>query len=246
MLLKACVNGARSPAEHPALPVTPEALARDAAGVAAAGVAAVHLHVKDAAGVDTLDGAALAVVLAAVRAAAASLPIGVTTGAWAAADPDERVALIRRWPVLPDFASVNWHEKGADSVAGALLDRGVGVEAGLWHGDAVDAWLRSPHRDSCCRLLLELPDGLDERATADEADALLSAVAVGAGGRVPVLLHGEGSSCWPALRYAAGRRLATRIGLEDTLELPDGSPAPDNLALVGAALDLLRAAPPVR
>ena len=84
VFLKACLNGARSPAEHPALPVTPEALARDAAAVAAAGAAAVHLHVKDAGGTDTLDGAALAVVLTAVREAAPGLPIGVTTGAWAA------------------------------------------------------------------------------------------------------------------------------------------------------------------
>lgn len=38
--------------------------------------------------------------------------------------------------MLPDFASVNWHEDGADEVAAALLEIGVGVEAGLWHVDA--------------------------------------------------------------------------------------------------------------
>ena len=53
---------------------------------------------------------------------------------------------------------------------------------------------------------------------------------------VPVLLHGEGSSCWPALRHARSLGLATRVGLEDVLVLPDGSPAPDNSALVIAAL----------
>lgn len=82
MFLKACLNGARSLAEHPALPVTPQALAHNAAAVAAAGVGSVHLHVKDAEGADTLDGAALAVVLTAVRETAPGLPIGVTTGAW--------------------------------------------------------------------------------------------------------------------------------------------------------------------
>jgi uncharacterized protein (DUF849 family) len=61
------------------------------------------------------------------------------------------------------------------------------------------------------------------------------------GDQIQVLLHGEGTSCWPALRYAAAQGLATRIGLEDTLELPDGSPAPNNLGLVRAALDIIRA-----
>ncbi|MGN6634958.1 MAG: 3-keto-5-aminohexanoate cleavage protein [Oryzihumus sp.] len=31
------------------------------------------------------------------------------------------------------------------------------------------------------------------------------------------------------------RGLDTRVGLEDTLRLPDGTPAPDNAALVAAA-----------
>lgn len=237
MLLKACVNGARRPAEHPALPVTPAALARDVVRVVTAGAAAVHLHVKDSDGADTLGAAELAAVLLDVRAAAPGVPIGVTTGAWAAPQPGRRVAAIRSWTALPDFASVNWHEAGADHVAAALLDRGVGVEAGLWHTGAVTAWLASPHRDGCCRVLIELPDGLDPAGTRAEADRLLAQV--GAAGGLPVLLHGEGTSCWPALRHAGALGLDTRIGLEDTLMLPDGSAAPDNAALVSAGLAIL-------
>jgi uncharacterized protein (DUF849 family) len=51
-------------------------------------------------------------------------------------------------------------------------------------------------------------------------------------------LHGEGPSTWPVLRAAVRRRLDTRIGLEDTLELPDGSPAADNAQLVAEAVAL--------
>ncbi|WP_181791756.1 3-keto-5-aminohexanoate cleavage protein, partial [Streptomyces phytophilus] len=43
---------------------------------------------------------------------------------------------------------------------------------------------------------------------------------------------------WPVLRLAAGLGMAARIGLEDTLVLPDGSPAPGNAALVAAAAAL--------
>jgi uncharacterized protein (DUF849 family) len=228
-LLKACLNGARRPAEHPALPVTPDELARDAAAAAGAGAGAVHLHVKDADGADTLNAAALADVLVAVRAAVPGLPVGVTTGAWAAPDPADRVAAVRSWSVLPDFASVNWHEAGAEQVADALLDRGVHVEAGIWHGRAADAWSRSPYRDACLRVLVELPDRVYDEA---RAERLVGRVA----GGVPVLLHGEGASAWPAVRTAARLGLATRIGLEDVLTLPDGTPAPDNASLVRAAV----------
>ena len=238
-LLQACLNGNRAAAEHPALPLAPAELAADAVRVRAAGAGAVHVHVKDAGGADTLDGELLAQVLAAVRAAAPGLAVGVTTGAWSAPDPARRVAAVRGWTALPDVASVNWHEPGAEQVAAVLLERGVGIEAGLWHADAVRTWLASPLRSRCLRVLLELPDGLDARETAEQADRLLGLLA--GGSEAPVLLHGEGSSAWPALRHAAARGLATRIGLEDVLTLPDGSPAPDNAALVAAARALVRA-----
>ncbi|RBY75609.1 hypothetical protein DQ239_16130 [Blastococcus sp. TF02-09] len=235
MLLQACPNGARRPGDHPALPVTPAAVARDAVSLVAAGAGALHVHPKDAAGADSLHAADVAAVVSAVRAAVPGVPVGVTTGAWVLPDTDARVAAVRAWTDLPDFASVNWHEDGADDVAAALLDRGVQVEAGLWHLEGVAAWQASPHRDRCLRVLLELPDGLDEAGAQAEAERLLAAVA----GGPPVLLHGEGTSCWAALRLALRRGLDTRIGLEDVLHLPDGSPARDNAALVRAATAVL-------
>jgi uncharacterized protein (DUF849 family) len=227
------------PGEHPALPVTAAELARDVAAAVGAGAGAVHLHVKDDRGADTLDAEPLGEVLVAVRAAAPRRPIGVTTGAWALPDPKARVAAIKAWHVVPDFASVNWHEDGADQAAQALLELGVGVEAGLWHEDAVAAWNRSPFRARCLRVLLELPDGLDQTGTLRIADQLLAAVRAGPDEAVPVLLHGEGSSTWPALRYAAELGLPTRIGLEDTLVMPDGSVAADNAALVRRAIEII-------
>ena len=176
VLIKACVNGPRGREAHPALPVTAEDLATDVLAVAAAGADAVHLHVKDSTGADTLDAEPVAEVLNAVRRVAPGMPLGVTTGAWALPNPEDRVAAVRSWTVLPDFASVNWHETGAEQVAAALLERGIGVEAGLWHDKALNAWQVSPLRDDCLRVLLELPDGLDEPGTVQTADRMLAAV----------------------------------------------------------------------
>jgi uncharacterized protein (DUF849 family) len=236
VLLQACLNGSRQRGEHAALPLTPAEIAPDAA---VAGVDAVHVHPKDDDGTDTLAAERVAAVVSAVRTAVPGLPVGVTTGAWALPDRDERVAAVRSWTVLPDFASVNWHEDGAEQVAAALLDCGVGVEAGLWQADAVDAWSVSSLRDRCLRVLVELPYGLNEAEVESLADDLLRRL----GDRTPVLMHGEGSSCWPGLRSAVRRGLSTRIGLEDVLELPDGTPASDNAALVRAARTILRGRP---
>jgi uncharacterized protein (DUF849 family) len=183
VLLQACLNGARRPAEHPALPTTPVKLARDVAAVVAAGAQSVHLHVKDSDGNDTMRATELAEVLAAVQATAGRVPVGITTGAWAEPDPAARVAAVESWTALPDFASVDWHEDGADQVAAALLAREVGVEAGLWHADGAAAWLASPHRDRCLRVLIELPDGLDDDGTVAAADELLAVVSPVSGER---------------------------------------------------------------
>ncbi len=235
MFLKCCVNGARERPEHPALPVTPTEVADDVARVLAAGADAVHVHPKDADGRDTLDPEAVAQVVTGTRALSPTVSLGTTTGAWIDPDPRRRVAAIAAWTVRPDFASVNWHEAGSEDVARALLDRGVGVEAGLWHVEAARAWLASPLREACLRVLVELADGLDEDATALEADRILEVLRDVPGEPVPILLHGQGSSAWPALRRAAELGLQARIGLEDVLTLPDGTPARDNAALVAAA-----------
>ncbi len=236
-MVQACLNGARMPSAHPRLPVTAADLAAAASAVLAVGATSVHIHVKDARGRDTLTAGPLDAALGAIRAAAPGLPIGVTTGAWAQPRADARVALVESWRELPDFASVNWHEDGAERVARTLLARGVAVEAGLWSPQDVTAWLRSGVRNDTLRVLLELP-GREESVTHRLADFLLAQLDE-AGAAPPVLLHGEDASAWPALRHAGRGGLGIRIGLEDTLALPDGTTAPDNAALVAAALTML-------
>jgi uncharacterized protein (DUF849 family) len=236
--LKACLNGPREPSEHPALPVTPAAIAADAAAAVAAGAGALHIHPKDAAGRDTLEPAVVAAVLEAVRAAVPDVPVGLTTGAQAAPGPAERIGLVRGWAVRPDFVSVNWHEPGSPELAEVLLDMRIGVEPGLWQPAAVAAWRAWPQRGQCVRVLLEITEDLPPDEAAGAALALMTALGPDTGA-IPVLLHGEGTSAWPVFAVAVREGLQARMGLEDSLVLPDGSPARGNADLVTAARALL-------
>ncbi|WP_185832697.1 3-keto-5-aminohexanoate cleavage protein [Streptomyces sp. WAC 04229] len=234
-MVQLCANGGREAADGAAVPLSPEALADSVAAAVAAGATDVHVHPKTPCGRDTLSPRVLAATLEAVRARVpAPVPVGVTTGAWAEPDPADRVARIRSWTVLPDHASVNWHEPGAEETAAALLERGVGVEAGIWSGtDGAARFLRSPLGPRVLRVLAEVTDTGPATAR-DTARALLSTLGT-AHGR-PVLLHGEDAGTWPVLRLAGHLGLPTRIGLEDTLLLPDGSRAASNAELVRAGL----------
>ncbi|MGX9787975.1 3-keto-5-aminohexanoate cleavage protein [Mycobacterium sp. MMS18-G62] len=232
--LKACINGARTPEAHPKLPVTPEQLAAEALAAHGAGAKAVHMHPKTADGVDSLLPQHVDAAVSAVRHAAPGLPLGVTTGFWALSDAEARLRAVDGWTVLPDFASVNWHEPGSEELARLLLSKGIGVECGIFHTEAAESWAASEIAQHCMRVMIEL-SGDGDIATADD---LLSQVLT-AGSPAPVLLHGLDESCWPLLQHAGTRGVQTRIGLEDTLRLPDGSTAPDNAALVSAAVQLL-------
>jgi uncharacterized protein (DUF849 family) len=61
--------------------------------------------------------------------------------------------------------------------------------------------------------------------------------------RKPVLMHGVDATVWPLVDVAFAHGWSTRIGLEDGRQLPDGSLAPSNAALVAAALERRAAAP---
>jgi uncharacterized protein (DUF849 family) len=214
--------------------MTPHACAADAVRSFARGVSAVHVHPRDAAGRESLDPEAVAATVAAIRAACPELPVGVSTREPIEPDLARRLEAIRGWTVRPDFASVNVHESGAEAVAEALHEQGIGVEAGIWTAEAARAWRawRVPAR----RVLLEC---MEESAEAALANARAMLEVIGPSGMADrPLLHGEGPATWAVLREAVALGLDTRIGLEDTLVLPDGTPAPDNAAMVAAAVAL--------
>jgi uncharacterized protein (DUF849 family) len=237
MLLKAALNGARTRADHPAIPLTPGEQAREATAAVAAGAGALHVHVRDADGQESLAADDVARTLDAIRAACPGVPIGVSTGAWIEPQARRRLVLIRRWTVRPDFASVNLHEAGATEVIQVLLDAGIGVEAGLWSAPGVRTLMESGLAGRCLRILIEPAEAPGEaRANLERIERAL------AGLDRPRLLHGLDASAWDLLMLAIRRRYDARTGFEDTLALPDGSRAENNAALVAAARQIVAAA----
>ncbi|WP_309102563.1 3-keto-5-aminohexanoate cleavage protein [Microbacterium sp.] len=235
MRLQACLNGARGRFEHGRLAIMVDAvLAEEAIGAVSAGARSLHVHPKDDRGADSLRPRDVGTWVSALRDLCPGVPVGVTTGEWGAPDAATRSEWVAEWLVLPDFASVNWHEEGAEEVAHLLLAHGVDVEAGLWNAQAARRFASSPSRGACFRILVELPDV--DRDEVGRAAFELIAVASEAAPQAAILLHGEERSAWPALDLAIDLGLETRIGLEDTLVLPDGSRASGNPALVTAAL----------
>jgi uncharacterized protein (DUF849 family) len=241
MLVKACLNGGTTRDEHPAVPLRPEELAVDALAAVRAGAGAIHIHPRDASGAEVLDVAAVLAAVGAVQASIPGVPVGVTTGLWAAGgDPATRLELVSDWtgPDRPDFASVNWSEPGAAELAELLDELGIAVEAGVWTVADADALAEAgfgPGRQ-LLRILIEPQD-----RSPDGAVALAAAVEAALdrhGFTAPRLHHGYGIATWHVLRAAVALGRDIRVGLEDTVVLADGSPAAGNAELVAAAVEL--------
>ena len=230
-LLKACLNGARTRADHPGVPITPDDLARDAKAAVAAGAQALHIHPRDSGGKQTMGPLQVSAAIAAVRAASPNTPVGVTTIATIEPDPKRRLAKVRKWKERPDFVSVNWSEEGAPAIATACVEEGIGIEAGIWTADDARRFVDFGFAPHCLRALVEPFDqrSADALATAEAIVDILRATGL------PLVVHGHERTTWPVLRWAVAHGHGIRVGLEDSLELEGGRRAKDNAELIAAA-----------
>ncbi|MGH9929493.1 MAG: 3-keto-5-aminohexanoate cleavage protein [Pyrinomonadaceae bacterium] len=243
VLIKAAINGGRSRTEHEAIPVTPDEQAAAVVECAAVGANVIHLHIRSTSGDpserESLQAADVARTLLAVRFASPKAQIGVSTGAWILPDVVARFEAVKVWEVLPDFVSVNFSEDGAVELAGLLLSRRVDVEAGLCDAATAEVFLKSGLATRCIRALIEPQEQELESAlqTVNAIERVLRSGAV----ELPLLLHGTEATVWPMMDEAIARGYDVRVGLEDTLVLPDGRMARDNAELVMEAMRRVRA-----
>jgi uncharacterized protein (DUF849 family) len=237
-VLQAALNGDR---EHPAAPRTPSELAAEARAALDAGARSFHLHPYNETGRQTLAARPCAAALRAVRAACPGVPISLSTSAAIEPDPARRDALVAAWTELPDLASANQGERGVAGLCAVLLERGVGIEAGLLSVADAHAFVSSGIAPRCVRVLVEPLDPEPARAVAHAA--AIERVVLEAGVALEQVHHGDGIASWAVNRRAVGLGHGIRTGLEDTTVLPDGRAASGNGELVAAAAALLRGPP---
>jgi len=229
MAVKACLNGARTRTEHPAVPRTPGELAADAIAVRRAGAFAVHVHPRDSGGAQTLKAVACDAAVEAIRVAVPGLPVGLSTAEAIDPDPFARAAAVKTWRQPPDFISVNLSELGWPGIVRAALHAGIAVEAGLATPADAEELVRSPFTHQVVRALVEVDGGVED------ARAIARLIPDG----VPQLWHGYGERTWEVISAAGTAAIDVRVGFEDVLALPDGRTPASNADLVAAAVELI-------
>jgi uncharacterized protein (DUF849 family) len=140
--------------------------------------------------------------------------------------------------MLPDLVTANQGEVGIADLCEDLLQRGVGIEAGLLSVLDAEAFVQARYAASCARVLIE-PLDHDPQVALAHAEAM-EEVMMRAGIALAQVHHGDGLASWAVNERAIRRGHGIRTGLEDTPVLPDGTLAPDNAALVRAAMALIR------
>ena len=171
-------------------------------------------------------------------------PISLTTSADIEPDPARRRALVAAWTELPELVTANQGEEGIVDLCALLVERGIGIEAGLLSLADAHAFVAAGVADRCVRAMVE-PLGEDPDAALAEAEAIEEVLAA-AGVSLEQVHHGDGLASWAVNRRGAARGHGIRTGLEDTPVLPDGSPASGNAELVAAAAHILAELSPTR
>jgi uncharacterized protein (DUF849 family) len=234
-MIQCALNGSYTRADHPGVPVTLQEIVDDAVACQKAGAASIHVHPRRPAdGAESLAPEVHDAVVAAIREAAPALEISCSTqedidlgGA-----PD-RIAAVRAWTSPPDLVSLNLAEDGAIELGAALLERGIGIEAGVFTLDDADALLAAPWAGTVHRVLVETIYEHDDTSAVELARRIDERVA--ALGR-PRLWHGDARANWAVVDAGLAAGVDVRVGLEDTLIGRDGGPAPANAAQVADAV----------
>lgn len=238
-MIQCALNGSYGPRDHPEVPVTLRQLVADAVACHAAGATSVHLHPRlQIDGLESLAADSHDAVVAAIRDAAGELEISCSTHE----DIDlggasDRIAAVRAWVAPPDVVSLNLAEAGAIELGAALLDRGIGIEAGVFTLDGADALLAAPWAASVHRVLVETIFEHDDAAAVALAQAIDARVATLGHPRV---WHGDGKANWAVVDAGLAAGTDVRVGLEDTIVGRDGGRAAGNAAQVASLRDVAR------
>lgn len=238
----------RTKADHPALPITLAEILETAAACHQAGADALHLHVRDAAGLHTLDAGRYREALDELHNILPGFPVQITTEAAGLFNVQAQLDCLKS--VKPKWASISVREidrspERAGAVYGACADNGTVVQH-ILYGPQDAALLAQRQMQGIIR-----PDQNDvifvlgrysANQTSDPRD--LQPFLTAAHGRANWMVCAFGSQEHRCLKDAARRGGALRVGFENNLTDGDGRPFADNAASVAALRSALDAARP--
>lgn len=243
-LLMVAPNGARrTHADHPAIPLSPEALAADAVACRDAGAAMMHLHVREPDGRHLLDAGAYREALSAIRTAVGDeMVLQVTSEAGGRYGPEAQRSLLSE--LRPEAFSVAIRELFGDReeahASGALCRDlqagGSSIQYILYSVDEL-TYFNQLREEGVLPLgsafLLFVLGRYETPPVADPSRLPVFLEALTPGDRWAVCAFGskEAECMGLAARYGGH----ARVGFENNLWRPDGRVVRDNAELVRQA-----------
>jgi 3-keto-5-aminohexanoate cleavage enzyme len=244
LIITVAPNGAyKQAADHPALPLTAESLARTAKRTLDAGAAMLHLHVRDAQGRHSLDVETYREALRTVHNSVGdALVLQVTSEAARAYEAEAQMAMVRA--LAPEAVSVALRELDQPAIGtaglaeffGWLAARRIMTQVILYDVTDLHRWQRLRAEgviaDAPWFLLFVLG-----RYSATQTSSPLDLL--------PFIQAHTGAEPWAMCAFGAAEHACAtaaaalgghvRVGFENNLYLRDGAIAPDNAALVTQA-----------
>ena len=250
MLAVAPNGGRKTKADHPALPLTPAELARDAAECLERGASMIHLHVRDAEGRHCLDPEAYRAAIAGIcREVGDRVVMQITSESLGRYSPaEQRAAVLRINPeavslALREFAPGPADEKDFGDFLGKLKQMRIHPQIILYtpaEAERLGAMVKQGLIPFDKLAVLYVLGRFALTRTALPRD-LLPFLAPDMPRFDPWSVCAFGrreAACVTAAALLGGH---ARVGFENNLTLPDGARAGSNAELVGAAAHALQA-----
>lgn len=232
---------------NPNLPVTPAEIAADVMTCADAGACLFHVHARDQEQKPTLDLAVYKRIVAAIKKTAPNVILQLSTGARAGTDQEARVDPVRLLPEMASFTT------GSNNLSGIVYA----------NAPTFIEYLATVFRNTGVKPEIEIFEaGMINNARFLHKKGLIGAplhfnFVLGAPGAMPASVRnlvflsesipsdstwtvaGIGKAEIPMATAAIVMGGHVRVGLEDNLRMPDGSPA-TNLRLVEKVVAIAR------
>lgn len=218
---------------NPNLPVTPAEISADARACADAGACLFHVHARDQEQKPTLDLAIYKQIVAAIKQAVPDVILQLSTGARAGTDPEARVNPVRLLPEMASFTTGSNNLPGIvyanapefiEYLATVFRDTGVKPEIEVFEAGMINnarflqkkGYIGSPlHFDFVLGAPGAMPAGMRNLVFLSQSIPPGSTWTVAGIGKAEI----------PMATAAIVMGGHVRVGLEDNLRMPDGSPA---------------------